>query len=511
MITGGATAALAAKDLRELMPLWAVAMVGLVLIGISGVVTPAVLYFVPAAIFGTLAPIALGAMSIGHEYRHGTMTSLLTLPVSRVSVLATKAVVLGSLLILLAGAAWWMGAKTPWLWLPLACGFCLAPWFTLLTRSELAGMVFAGAIPALFLLFGELAAEAVHGSYFESRGAAYLLRSRTVGIGTAVLCVIAVADTVRRFLSLQVIDGSQHASASPFGASATRAAAVPRRRSNVYVTLLKKELRLQTLPLVVVAVLATLWLAWPLLPAGMAEHGVINRARGALGPLLAVLLAMLPAALASADERHLGVWSSQALLPVAMWRQWMVKVAVVLGLAFTFGTVLGDLEASQWRFGYWTNVSVSLPVFAVGAAALSMYVSSISSRAVVALLVSAGAVVLWTIVALILVGNFGFRTYFVAWQVFYDAIPPSAITNQTATIVRTLAGWVALMLPVVVLIWLALGNHRRLDHPARMVRRQVAVIALVTVVSLAGTAITAAFWNAVLSRNLGINVSQVSE
>jgi hypothetical protein len=505
-----ATLALLRKELRELLPLWAVAMAGLGLMGLSDALTPLMLYFVPSAILGTLAPVALGAMSMGHEYRYGTLTSLLSLPVSRRRVLATKAVVLGSLLIMLAGFAWWLGARTPWLLLPLALAFGLAPWFTLLTRSELAGMVFAGAMPALFLLVGELMAEAIYGSYFEPRGAAYLLRSRTVGIGTAVLCAIAIADTVRRFLSLQVIDGGQRASSSP-SVAGVRAAAVPRRQTNVYVALLKKELRLQALPIVVVAVVSTLWLVWPLLPAGMAEEGVISRTSGVLQPLFAVLLAILSGALASADERHLGVWSSQVLLPVPMWKQWMGKATIVLGLAFTFGLVLTDIEATRWRFGYPAVVSVSLPVFAVGAAALSLFVSSLSSRGVIALLVSVGAVLSWMIFAMILIGAFWSRTFFVAWQTFYDVISPAAITNHAASIVTTLASGMMLALPIVVVVWLALRNHRRLDHQARLVRRQVAAIALVSALSIAGTAVAAAFEDAVVTRNRRGSVSRVSE
>jgi hypothetical protein len=219
---------------------------------------------------------------------------------------------------------------------------------------------------------------------------------------------------------------------------------------------------------------------------------------------------MLSGALASAEERHYGVWPSQVLLPVASWKQWTVKVSVVFVAAFAIGAFLGDVEASRWRFGYWTNVSVSLPVFTVGAAALSLYVSSMSSRGVIALMVSVGAVCLWTITALILMGTFGSRIFSMAWQVFYSEISPASITNQTAGVVGALAGWMLLALPIVTLAWLGLTNHRRLDHPVRLVRRQIAVIALVSVVSFAGTAISAAFEDAVKSRNIRSRAGQSS-
>jgi hypothetical protein len=495
------TAALLTKELRELLPLWGVAMAGLVAIGVQDVFEPAILFTLPGAILGMLAPIALGAMTFGHESRHGTWAGVLTLPISRAHILAVKLLVLVILLAALAVAAWWVGARTPWLLLPLALGFCLAPWFTLLTRSELAGMVFAGAMPALLLLVGELVAEGAYGSYAEPRGAAYLLRTRTVGIGTAVLCAIAVADTVRRFLSLQVTDGTQRIWSSP-AIGADRAAGVKRRPTNVYIALVKKELRLQTLPIVVACVIGLSWGGVRLLSPGADESSAIATTGEVLLPLLALLLAILSGALASADERHLGVWASQVLLPVPVWKQWVVKVAVVLGLAFTFAVVFVDLEATRWRFGYWVNVSIWLPSFAAGAAAISLYVSSISNRGVTALLVSAGAVCVWLLFAAMLTGASGRWTYMTALQAFHDVLGPGSFTLQTSVAVRDMASRVLLMLPVVVLLWLALKNHRRLDHPAGVVRWQIAAIVVFTVVTVIGIPIAAAFQGAVMERHL---------
>ena len=502
-----ATVALLKKELRELLPLWVVTMAGLVLAGVSGFVTPVILFFTPVAILGTLAPIALGAMAMGHEYRHRTMTTLLSLPVSRRGLLTAKAVVLGSLLLVLAGAAWWMGARTPWLLLPLALGFCLAPWFTLLTRSELGGMVFACAVPALLLLVGELVAEEAYGSYFEPRGAAYLLRTNVVGIGTAVLCVIAAADTVRRFLSMQVIEGTQGLVSSPALAGA-RVTAVQRRPTNVYVALVKKELRLQTLPIVVASAFGLAWWLTQLISSGEGDTNVVVRTGEVLLPLFALLLAILTGAVASADERHLGVWASQVLLPVPMWRQWIVKVAVVLGLAYTFALMLVDFEATRWRYGYRTTFSISLPLFGAGAAALSLYVSSISKRGVTALLGSVGAVCLWMFFAAVLGGYSGRWAWGTAWEVFYDALASGSVTIQTAATVRMVASRVFLMLPIVVLVWLAMKNHRRLDHPMRVLRWQIAAIVVATVISVVGIPIANAFEGAVFDRNYGPRATQ---
>src|SRR4029077_18445085 len=49
--------------------------------------------------------------------------------------------------------------------------------------------------------------------------------------------------------------------------------------------------------------------------------------------LFGALMALLIGSLASAEERHIGTLEWQLLLPVAMWKQWVVKVGTILGLA----------------------------------------------------------------------------------------------------------------------------------------------------------------------------------
>ena len=486
------------KELRELLPLWMVAIAGLTLMGISGIVTPAILFFMPSAILGTLAPIALGAMSIGHEYRHGTMTSLLSLPVSRWRLLGTKAIVLGSLLILLAGVAWGVGARTPWLWLPIACGFCLAPCFTLLTRNELAGMIFAGAVPATFLLAGDLIA----GGLTFSPGAgemAVALRNRIVGIGTAASCMVAVAGAAWRFLSLDVAEGGRRALKLPWNVT-RRAGDVARRSTSVYIALLKKELRLQALPLVTAALLVGV-AGLLRVSAGVDTRDAVDRTDLALGPLSAVFLAILSGAVASADERRLGTWPSQMLMPVPLWKQWSIKTAVIAGLAFAYGSVLSGADTSTWRFSYAAVLHVHLPALSVIAALLSLYVSSLSQRAVTALLVATGAVVVAGFCSVVAASILRLRIFFTAWIYFRDRLAPGAIGNDVAHVVVIVATVVLFVTPLVAIAWLAMRNHASLDHAWRRVGLQTLGIVLIATASLAGMTIVSAFEDAVARSN----------
>ena len=100
--------------------------------------------------------VALGALSIGHEYTNRTLTLLLSLPVDRRRLYLVKLGVLIPMLVALAALAS-RPARTrraldpagaaPILLLAVACGLFLAPWLTMVCRSPLAGIVFALAIP----------------------------------------------------------------------------------------------------------------------------------------------------------------------------------------------------------------------------------------------------------------------------------------------------------------------------------------------------------------------------
>lgn len=510
MIARQAAVALVRKELRELLPLWALAVAGLAAIGMVDILEPAALYALPGAILGMLAPIALGAMAFGHEFRYGTLASLLTLPTSRAHLLVVKLLVLGSLLAVLAVVAWSVGARTVWLFLPLASGIFLAPWLTLITRSELAGLVFACAVPALCLLAAEVWAEAVYGPTLDTRNVADQLRNRVFGTGTAVMCAVAAAGTIARFRSLEIIEGRGRAVSTRW-LPAGRANTV-RRPANVYVALAKKELRLQTLPASVVGLLVVLAVMVAWLPSGVDPHGAVERTASVLQPLFAVLVAILSGALASAEERHGGTWASQVLLPVPLWKQWAVKVAVVSLFALVAGVLLSGMMASTFPMGRWPypmNV-LSMPAITVVAAGVSLYVSSLCRRGVTGFLVASGATVAVAFYSMFFLGQLGPSIYFFPLLVLRPMIGALGVTDLVAAVLA----WVLIVLGLAAALGLttkyALDNHRRVSTKPRTVIKQVVAIALVGALGLTARTVAQGFVNAVMWHNR-IDARQVGQ
>jgi hypothetical protein len=273
-------AALVRKDLRALAPVWlgtATAMTVLAATNTVRGIGPN-----GAAVYA-LGSVALGAIAIGHEFRHGTMTAMLAAPMRRGRILSTKLAVLAVLLAALGALAWtyggWVSPQSRsvgsdllrselWFLLPLLCGFGLAPWFTLLCRSELAGAVFAGAVPALLLLGGNLLALMMYGLVPDGTEPSRVLTWSVVETGLLTMSVVGLAGTVRIFQRLEQGETASSTTWSPAHRQVVGSVARPaaRRQRNPYVVLAVKEFRLQA-PSVGVALLFTLvWRATPSRP-----------------------------------------------------------------------------------------------------------------------------------------------------------------------------------------------------------------------------------------------------
>ena len=98
------------KELRALLPWWGAVVITLLALG--QLIDPRMVWPVnsPTAVgIGVcvyiIGSIALGALSIGHEYSHRALPMLLAQPISRTRVLATKLGVLAVLLAALAAIA----------------------------------------------------------------------------------------------------------------------------------------------------------------------------------------------------------------------------------------------------------------------------------------------------------------------------------------------------------------------------------------------------------------------
>ena len=389
MTSGAFVRPLIVKELRALLPAWTA---GLVAIGAAFVSSDGRVLLL-AALGYAVAAVALGVQTVGHEYTNRTIGLLLVQPVDRKRVLVIKLVVLFCLLSVLGAAAWYapFNAETwhrPWVWkhptvalLPIVTGFFIAPWLTMVCRNPLAGIVFSASVPGMLMFGGELIGVVRFGVGHPDVDA---FRNQ-FWLRAMILTVVAGAVlTWRTFIRLEAIEGTGTDVQMPRWFTAER----PARRHPLWL-LMWKELHLQQMTLVVVVLFcigwATLSLLKDLVPA-FADAPLVP-----VTIIYFVLLSVLIGSLASAEERNLGVVQWQMLLPMAAWQQWLVKVAVALGLALLMGVALpillnylspapDDFEIAR----LWRQTAIMITVLT----SFSLYVSSLSGSAIRAMLLA---------------------------------------------------------------------------------------------------------------------------
>jgi hypothetical protein len=179
---------------------------------------------------------------------------------------------------------------------------------------------------------------------------------------------------------------------------------------------------------------------------------------------------LLAGSLASAEERQLGTLSWQVLQPIAAWRQWAVKAAVVLvlslGLAIGVPAILYALFASgpgPVRLGW-------PPAAAIAAVAtLSLYASSLSTNGVRALLASASV-----IGGVMLVAHITMNVIMPGWM------PPAWDLWNAARAMLYAASTAVFAW----LLWLGMKNHGSAERGAKRVLKQVAALGAVAVVAM---------------------------
>ena len=341
------------------------------------------------AIVHALGVLSLAALAFGHELMHGTMASLLVQPVARRRILLLKMVVLipaAVLLGVLADSAfvnyylWRARIQSQLLvWGPVAVAIGLVPILTLLTRKPLGGVVFAIAIPGVIFGVSEHfyplreGAEAWWITWYGTLAAA--------GIGLSVLW--------RAFQNLEAVgDGSAWVSSRAAVAAARREAA-PRHWMWL---LVKKELRLQYLTISVSGLYVVACVL--VMAAQSRDPEYLGPTFYAVSALHCGFVALLAGAFASAEERQLGTLASQVLMPQAAWRQWVVKAGVTLGLAVVLAVGLPWLLMSVHRPADPFPIKDELVAAILLATSAAMYVSSLSSNSLWALLASFPAIVL---------------------------------------------------------------------------------------------------------------------
>lgn len=390
------------KEARALLPTWVACAVtmGVAATSFGGRFDVAGLaaYAIGAA--------ALGAISIGHEYGHHTVATLLSQPVSRARILAVKFGVLAILLVSLAALAlalldvgavpraFRQDAGTSWLrivvaLLPVCCGLLLAPWLTMLCRSTLAGFVFALAFPAGLTITGTLVGMIRFGhNAIEDLPLIYGLTLDLLWRGTLAVSAIAALMGWRTFMHLQAVDGPVDHIAPSIARSAVRTA----RRQSALWLLVKKELRCQQTTFVFAALYLGYWLI--VATVRIWVPAFLDPSLFAVTLVYGGSLALLIGSLGSAEERHAGTLEWQTLLPMAAWKQWIVKIGTLLGLALALTVGLPLLLAFVHSFPDLNLLGRSMPpprtaaALVAAAVSISLYISTLSDSSVKSLLIS---------------------------------------------------------------------------------------------------------------------------
>jgi hypothetical protein len=449
--------------------------------------------FSPARPFVVLAfcwgVIALGAHSIGHEYAHRTLSLVLAQPVSRNRILTQKALVLLPMVLgltMIASASFriagferlWRadGLQTLLVFAPLSA-ISLAPLLSMLGRGTLPGIVFTIGIMGVLMVAGEFGATLRYG--FRDRPAVELFKVALLWSTLPPVCAGAAIAAWRQFGRLQAIDGHRDLQVPAWLWPGPSGTAVGVRRQHPFLVMVRKELHLQQMTFVVVALYVAAWIAlWAL------EHQAPEVPRLPLQLLTSIylaLLAILIGSVASAEERHLGTLPSQLLLPVAAWKQWTIKAATALGLALLLGIALPYVlytvappPDDRMPLRLWRE-----PAIVILLTTLSLYVSSLCGSAVRAIVVAIPVATL-SAISITLVADIVIST------VFPTAIGP--LSRAQIARIRTASEYAKLLSAAVVaflLLRFAFVNYRSGEHRPGTVVVQVTVLLLVGTLLLA--------------------------
>jgi len=336
--------------------------------------------------------MALGAYSIGHEYVHRTAGLMLTLPVERRRIFLVKLTVAAAMVLALAAYAslrrLFAAPDVP-LWLVAAGALSLVPAMTMLCRNALSGVLLSTNVATLLLVAILVIRVGRWDSTADAARAAFDVWSR------AMLAVLAAAAVLAwpLFKRLEWIEsGVEMSLPSWIAPSRDAAPGAPLWQ------LMKKEIRLQRIAFS----LAALYVAAAAAEAALRivrPHDLPFMAPVSMGYWVCV--PVLIGSIAIAEERQLGTASWQLMLPAPAWRQWTVKAGTVLGLALLLGIAVPvltlQLLGSHVQLGYHLPDARAAIVQTLVLAAASLYVSSRSRSAVMAVAVSfaAIAVCLW--------------------------------------------------------------------------------------------------------------------
>ena len=385
-----------------------------------------------AALAYALACLWICANAFGSEFEHRTLGQWLVQPRSRGDLYREKLGVAGGIagtaaVIFFLTTGQSMGHDLLELALIFASllilGLASAPFFTLISRSTLAGFVFTLTVPMALYLILQTLLDVYHARVYPD----LLYRSSEeqgvlwVG-GVIYLGAMALAGW-RVFKRLEWREGGAGGS-STLGLYALTGAWdrwLGRRWLGKPATaqLIRKELRLHVVPWLIAGILIGFW-GLSLLIRKWAPESELGVAASnpytvtLYAGILGVFIFLVTGAGSIAEERVLGTLEWQWTQPIPMARQWRIKVGVATALALTLGLVLPaalvwlgfDAEALDTAFGQpdWEPIAAYAAAL-VALFATSLYASSVSQSSMKAVALTPMLLAsLWAVGALTILG-----------------------------------------------------------------------------------------------------------
>ena len=325
------------KETRALLPMFAGTL--------PLIVVPQLVW--PEAGFGYLALgvacVMMAGSAFGTEFQHRTLALLLAQPIPRSVIWRDKMLVLGvglatSLVALLvclavshppAGDPGWPVL----VFIPL-CAFCGAPFWTLVLRQGIGGMVAAVGVPC-----GLLAVYVLVGEQFNGNEPATLV--------AAILCLLVSYCALvywlgyATFKRLEAVDARVRELSLPPGLEAFLVRPLTKVTSpfrGPFATLLKKEFRLQQVSFLLAGIFVFIAVAGFCLLKHRPEI-----AEGIIGGdicVYALILPLIAGAISVAEERGWDMAEWHLTLPPSALKQWSAKLLATLSTSLILGLLL---------------------------------------------------------------------------------------------------------------------------------------------------------------------------
>ena len=325
------------KETRALLPMFACTL--------PLIVVPQLIW--PREGFGYIALgvacVVMAGSCFGTEFQHRTISLLLSQPIPRSVIWREKMVILGagiltSMAALLACLAVSRSAIDYVEWVPLVviplCAFCGVPYWTLVMRQGIAGVVAAVGFPSVVMAVCALVNE-LSGAKNEAA-----LTTAIVALNLA-YCPLVGWLGYAKFKQLEAVDIPARELGLPGSLEAILVAPLTRVASRFHgprAALLKKEFRLQQVSFLLAGVFVLIALAGfclvrsrPDVAAGIVGGDIF---------LYSLILPLVAGAISVAEERGWGMAEWHLTLPPSTPAQWSAKMLVTLSTSLVLGLLL---------------------------------------------------------------------------------------------------------------------------------------------------------------------------